>query len=120
MNKCHFVGKICRPVSYKLIERKEGRTVPVINFTLEVCRKFEKKTGESKEHKSYLDFEAWDSGAEKIYEGFGEGDWITVHTSAKVDTYVDNEGNKVSKVRFRVNEFEYPQWQNEKIKNEIK
>ena len=61
MNKCHFVGKICRPINYKIIDKREGRQVPVINFTLEVCRKFEKKTGEIKEHKSYLDFEAWDS-----------------------------------------------------------
>ena len=50
-------------------------------------------------------------GAEKIYESFQEGDWITVHSSAKVDNYTDSEGNKRSKVRFRVNEFEYPQWQ---------
>ena len=111
MNKCHFVGKIARPILRKVVERKDGRSVPVINFTLEVGRKFEKKNGEAGTRKSYLDFEAWDSGGQRIFDSFDVGDWMAVHSSAKVDTYTDDDGHKTQKVRFRVNEFEYPQWQ---------
>ena len=54
-----------------------------------------------------MDFEAWDEGARVISESFNKGDWISVYASAKTDSYIDNNNNKVTKVKFRVNDFEF-------------
>tara|TARA_R110002110_G_scaffold234140_18_gene450311 strand:+ start:1239 stop:1607 length:369 start_codon:yes stop_codon:yes gene_type:complete len=111
MNSCDFVGQFKYDPTLKTYSNPRGGETAVLNFVLEVSRIYRKKNGEEREQTYCLDFEAWDAGARLIVESFKKDDWITVHSSAKVDNYTDkNTGENVTKVRFRVNEFEIPKW----------
>mgnify|MGYP001160847902 FL=1 len=111
MNSCDFVGQFKYDPTLKTYHNPRGGETAVANFVLEVSRIYRKKSGEEREQVYCLDFEAWDAGARLIAENFKKSDWITVHSSAKVDNYTDkNTGENVTKVRFRVNEFEIPKW----------
>ena len=111
MNSCDFVGQFKYDPTLKTYDNHKGGETSVANFVLEISRIFRKKNGEEREQSYCLDFEAWDVGARLIAENFNKGDWITVHSSAKVDSYLDkNTGEMVNRVRFRVNEFEIPKW----------
>ena len=111
MNSCNFVGKFKYDPTLKVYDKHGGGETAVTNFVLEISRIFRKKNGEEREQSYCLDFEAWDIGAKLIAENFHKDDWITVHSSAKVDKYQDkNTGEMVNRVRFRVSEFEIPKW----------
>jgi len=111
MNSGAFVGKFKYDPTLKVYDRPSGGETSVVNFVLEISRIFRKKNGEEREQSYCLDFEAWDIGAKLIAENFHKDDWITIHSSAKVDSYQDKTtGETVNKVRFRVNEFEIPKW----------
>ena len=111
MNSCQFVGKFLRKPSLKTYEKSSGGKASVTNFPLEVSRVFRKKNGEEREQVYQFDFEAWDVGAELITQNFDEGDWITVHASAKRESFRDSStGEYINRVKFRVNEFEIPKW----------
>tara|TARA_B110000263_G_C14835036_1_gene297118 strand:- start:18 stop:386 length:369 start_codon:yes stop_codon:yes gene_type:complete len=111
MNSCDFVGRFKYDPTLKVYDKPQGGETAVTNFVLEISRIFRKKNGEEREQTYCLDFEAWDAGARLIATNFHKDDWITVHSSAKVDNYTDkNTGQVVNKVRFRVNEFEIPKW----------
>jgi single-stranded DNA-binding protein len=111
MNSCDFVGQFKYDPTLKTYDKPNGGETLVTNFVLEISRIFRKKNGEEREQSYCLDFEAWDVGAKLIAENFHSGDWISIHSSAKVDSYLDkNTGDMVNRVRFRVNEFEIPKW----------
>ena len=107
MNKCHFLGEMVRDPMLRCLNKSNGNTVDCVNFSLLVSRRFKKKSGDHGVQKTFLDFEAWDEGARVISESFNNGDWISVYASAKTDSYLDNNNNKVTKVKFRVNDFEF-------------
>ena len=111
MNSCQFVGRFREDPVLNTCENSHGGETSVTNFMLEISRVFRKKNGEQREQVYYFDFEAWDVGAELITEHFKKGDWITVHASAKTDSYQDKKTRKIiNKVKFRINEFEIPRW----------
>lgn len=102
MNQCHFLGR--------LVAEPESRSVgdkQVVNFRLAVDRRY-KKGGESAKETAFLDCEAWDTGAETISKYLHKGDPIIVHASVKQEEWEDkNTGQKRSKLKFRVNSFEF-------------
>jgi single-strand DNA-binding protein len=51
--------------------------------------------------------EAWDTGAETIYKNFRKGDKILTYASVKTDRWTDAEGKQRSKLKFRVDRFEF-------------
>ena len=52
-----------------------------------------------------MDFEAWDTGATTIDRYCKKGDELAVLATARQDKWTDKEGNKRSKIKFRVNRF---------------
>ena len=79
----------------------------VLNFSIAVNRRFKRENGSAKET-AFLDCEAWDTGAEMIAKYFKKGSPIIIHASVKQETWDDKEsGQKRSKLRFRVNQFEF-------------
>lgn len=113
MNSCDFVGKFKSDPILHTYTRPDGNQASVANFVLEISRVFRKRNGDKREQTYCLDFEAWDIGAKLIVDSFQKDDWITVHSSAKVDRHEDRiTGKTVNKVRFRVNEFEIPKFSN--------
>ena len=77
----------------------------VIRFTLAINEYRKSKYGEKNKQVNYLDFEAWDSGATTIGRYCKKGDEIAVICGARQDKWTDKEGNRRSKIKFRVNKF---------------
>lgn len=106
MNQCLFKGNLVFDPELNNIKIDENKTTSVVNFRLAIPRRFRKGNGEVGKQITYLDFEAWDSGAEVIARNYKRGDAIIVRCCAKNDIFPDENGKKVSKVKFRVEEFE--------------
>jgi single-strand DNA-binding protein len=104
MNLCVFSGNFVRKPELKKVGAEQ---VSVINFTVAVNRKFNSKNGEQKKETTFIDCEAWDTGAETIAQFCNKGDYIIVYTTAKNESWQDNDGKKRSRVKFRVDRFEF-------------
>jgi single-strand DNA-binding protein len=102
MNQCHFYGNLTRDPELKNV----GSDKKVVNFGLAVNRRF-KRGKETAKEVAFLDMEAWDSGAELISKYLFKGDPVIVHCSVKQDSWTDPEGKNRTKLKFRVNSFEF-------------
>lgn len=99
MNQCHFLGRMVRDP--ELRSTNSGKKV--VNFAVAVNHRRKGGDGEV----SFLDCEAWDTGAETIAKYFCKGDPIIVHCSLRTETWEGKEGERRSKLKFRVNSFEF-------------
>ncbi len=104
MNKCHFMGNLTRDPVLRQVGPKQ---TSVVNFGIAVSRKYKKSTGATEKEVTFLECEAWDTGAETISKHFKKGDGIIIHCSAKTDEW-EKDGVKHSRLKFRVNEFDFP------------
>ncbi len=104
MNQCHFLGNLVRDP--ELTTLNGGKRV--VNFSIAVSRTYKKGNGEREKEVSFLDCEAWDSGADAIAAHFKKGQPIIVHASIRQEQWKDKEtGNNRSRLRFRVNQFNF-------------
>lgn len=85
--------------------REVGKTV-VLDFTLAVDDFIKKSDGTKEKITHFLDFQAWDKGAEVIAQYAKKGDLLFVQASPRKDVW-EKEGEKRSKVYFRVDEFNF-------------
>ena len=99
-------GNLTRNPEIKIFQSK-GKDVKVANFTIASSRRFKKADGTSDQEVLYLDAEAWDSGAETIVKYFTKGSPILVEGSLRNENWKDKEGNPRSKIKLRVNRFEF-------------
>ena len=105
MNKCHFSGNLTRDPELKYTPNGTA----VLNVTIAVSRRF-KKNDEVQTETAFIDSVAWDSGAEAIANHFNKGDNIIVHGSMQQEEWTDKEsGQKRTKLKLRIEEFEFPQ-----------
>lgn len=106
MNLCVFIGRLVQDVVVKEVGGSK-----VANFPLAVSRNFKKKDGSNEKDTDFLDFEIWDSGAETFAKYLSKGDPIMVQCSAKQETWEqtldDGTKTKRSRVRFRIEKFEF-------------
>jgi single-strand DNA-binding protein len=102
MNKCHFMGNLVRDP--ELVTLKNGSTK--VRFTLAINRRY-KKGDEYVNDPSFIDCEAWDSGAEVIKKYFSKGSPILVHCSVFQNRFETKDGQKRTNTLFRVSEFEF-------------
>lgn len=79
----------------------------VVTFGIATNRFYKRSDGEAISESTYLDMEAWDTGAQKIFEMFKKGDSILVEACAKNSSWIDSDGNEQRKLVFRINRF-YP------------
>ena len=107
MNIVHLSGAFTRDPELKEITAGE-RSTKVVNFVLASSRRFRKKDGTSDEETTFVNCEAWDSGAETIAKWFSKGDQIIINGSLKNEKWEDKEGNKRSRDKVRVSSFEFP------------
>ncbi len=104
MNICSFIGNFCHDP-----ETRETQTgVSVCNFNLAVNgRPYKKSDGTKVKEVCFIACECWHTGAEVINKYFRKGDAILVHCSAREDRWTDKSGEKKSRMKFRVNQFEF-------------
>lgn len=104
MNQCHFLGRLTRDPDLRTTQ--SGKSV--VNFGIAVNRYFGKGEGADRPKEvSFLEMEAWDTGAETIAKYLVKGDPIIVHCSIKQEEWEDKDGKKRSKLKFRVNSFDF-------------
>lgn len=101
MNKCHFLGRLTHDP-----EVRDVNGTSVLNFSVAVSRKYKTRDGKKAEEVCFVPCEAWANGADTIAQYFKKGDPIIVHASVKQENW-EHEGQKRSKLVFRVNEFEF-------------
>tara|TARA_B100001939_G_scaffold317726_1_gene304574 strand:+ start:2077 stop:2400 length:324 start_codon:yes stop_codon:yes gene_type:complete len=96
MNFCSFTGFLTED---PIIDNDEG--VSHVKFTLVVYSyRKTKSTGEKSRIPTFLDCEAWHTGAETIKRFAGKGSKLHVHASAR------NPGKGQRGIVFRINEFD--------------
>ena len=99
-NYCRFIGRLAGDPKLIKLENTD-----LLTFTLAVSEYRREKNGDKKKTVSYLDFEAWDSGATTLNKYCKKGDIVDLVASARNNSWVDKEGNKKFQIRFRVKEF---------------
>lgn len=105
MNVVILRGNVTRDPEVREVKTGD-RTTKVVNFTVAVNRFFKKSDGTRDKETTFVDCEAWDTGANTIAEYVHKGDPLLVRGSLKLDTWENADGQKRSKLRVRVNEFE--------------
>jgi single-strand DNA-binding protein len=115
MNECIFLGNLVHNPELKTITKADGGETSVCNFTIAVSRKFKKNNGESGKQVSYIPCELWDKAAVLVSEHFKKGSPILVRASARNDSYTTSDGRKVSQIKFRVESFEFINYNKEEM-----
>lgn len=105
MNIVVLKGNLVRDPEVKEISFGE-RTSTVANFTIAVSRYYKKKNGETEQATEFLDCEAWDTGATSVGKVLKQGDPVLLHGSLKKETWETEDGQKRSRVKVRVANFD--------------
>jgi single-strand DNA-binding protein len=101
MNLVILRGNLARDPEVRNVNTS-GRQTSVANFTIAVSREFTKQNGEVDKITTFVQCEAWDTGAEAIAESLKKGDLVMVEGSLRNDSW-EKDGVKHSKIR--VNNF---------------
>jgi single-strand DNA-binding protein len=115
MNLVVLKGNLTRDPEVKPITTRNNKTTNVANFTIAVSRFFKKADGNRDKITTFIPCEAWDTGADTIAKILKKGDPVLVQGSLKVDSWEQDDGQKRSRIKVRVNTFDklnrasYPQ-----------
>ena len=103
MNISILRGNLTRDPELRVINNGTKK-VAVVNFTVAVSREYTKANGERDKITTFVNCEAWDTGAEMIGESFKKGDLVMVEGSLRNDNW-EKDGVKHSTLKVRVNNF---------------
>jgi single-strand DNA-binding protein len=103
MNITLLRGNLARDPELRSVNTGNKQT-SVVNFTVAVSREYLKANGERDKVTSFINCEAWDSGAEIIGESFRKGDLVMIEGSLRNDSW-EKDGVKHSTLKVRVNNF---------------
>lgn len=103
MNLVILKGNLARDPEVRNININ-GKQTSVANFTVAVSREFTKQNGETDKITTFVQCEAWDTGAEAIKESLKKGDLVMVEGSLRNDSW-EKDGVKHSTMKIRVNNF---------------
>jgi single-strand DNA-binding protein len=103
MNITLIRGNLARDPELRTITTG-GKQTSVVNFTVATSREYTKASGEKDKITSFINCEAWDTGAEIIGESFKKGDLVMIEGSLRNDTW-EKDGVKHSSLKVRVNNF---------------
>lgn len=103
MNIVMLRGNLARDPELRVVTIGDKQT-SVVNFTVATSREFTKANGTQDKVTSFIQCEAWDSGAEAIASSFSKGDLVIVEGSLRNDSW-EKDGVKHSTLKVRVNNF---------------
>lgn len=103
MNHVSLMGNLVRDP--ELRKTKSGKSV--VNFAIAVNRFYKDGNGERQSETTYVECEAWDSGADIIDKYFQKGKAILVEGCLKQHSWEDQEGNRRTKLKVRVEKFHF-------------
>lgn len=94
-------GNLARDPELRVVGEK--RTA-VVNFTVATSREFTRSDGTKDKITSFIQCEAWDSGAEAVANSLKKGDLVMIEGSLRNDSW-EKDGVKHSTLKVRVNNF---------------
>ncbi len=103
MNLVVLKGNLARDPELRTVS-PGGRQTSVVNFTLATSREFTKANGDTDKITTFVQCEAWDTGAEAVAESLAKGDLVMVEGSLRNDSW-EKDGVKHSTMKVRVNNF---------------
>lgn len=103
MNIVLLKGNLTRDPELRVVSSGEKQT-SVVSFTVAVSKDFTRANGTKDKIVSYVQCEAWDSGAEVIGSSFRKGDLVMIEGSLRNDNW-EKDGVKHSTLKVRVNNF---------------
>ena len=103
MNLVILRGNLARDPEMRRVNTG-GKETAVVNFTVATSREYTKSNGEKDKVTSFINCEAWDTGAEIIGESFAKGDLVMVEGSLRNDSW-EKDGLKHNSFKVRVNNF---------------
>ena len=103
VNKVFLMGNLTRDVELKFTPSNQ----PVATFGLAMNRRYKTKDGENREETTFVDCEAWARTAEVMNEYLAKGRPVFIEGRLKLDQWQDKEGNKRSKLRVVVENFQF-------------
>lgn len=104
MNVVVLKGNLTRDPEVRQVGSGDRQT-SVANFTLAVNRHFKRADGSKDKETTYVECELWDTAAEHLAEYCSKGDPLLINGALKLDTW-ETDGNKRSKLKVRVNNFD--------------
>ena len=103
-NECIFAGRLTRDP-----EIREVNGTNVVNWTVATNRSFTKKNGEKAEKSLFMDCELWGPAAQIVADRGVKGTTILVRGPLEQDSWEDNDGNKRTRFKVRVEFFQFGQ-----------
>jgi single-strand DNA-binding protein len=103
MNTVILRGNLARDPELRSVNIGDKST-SVVNFTVATSREFTKANGSQDKITSFIQCEAWDSGAEAIASSLKKGDLVMIEGSLRNDSW-EKDGVKHSTLKVRVNNF---------------
>lgn len=103
MNLVILRGNLARDPEIRSVNTS-GKQTSVANFTVAVSREFTKQNGEADKITTFVQCEAWDTGAEAIADSLKKGDLVMIEGSLRNDSW-EKDGVKHSTMKIRVNNF---------------
>lgn len=103
MNIVMLRGNLARDPDLRKVTIGNKET-SVVNFTIATSREFTKADGSQDKITSFIQCEAWDSGADSIATSLKKGDLVMVEGSLRNDSW-EKDGVKHSTLKVRVNNF---------------
>ena len=102
-NKVLLMGNITRDVQLKQTSGNQS----VVEIGVAVNRKYKTKDGQEREEVTFVDCECWGPRAEVIAKYFTKGKPIFIEGRLKLDTWEDKDGQKRSKMRVMIEDFQF-------------
>jgi len=103
MNLVILRGNLARDPELRSVNASSKQT-SVVNFTVATSREFTKQNGEMDKVTTFVQCEAWDTGAEAIADSLKKGDLVMIEGSLRNDSW-EKDGVKHSTMKIRVNNF---------------
>lgn len=102
-NKVFLMGNLTRDVELKYTPNNQ----PVAAFGIAMNRRYRTREGEDREDTTFVDCEAWGRTAEVMNQYLAKGRPVFVEGRLKLDQWQDKDGNKRSKLRVVVENFQF-------------
>ena len=102
-NKVLLMGNLTRDVALKHTSGNQA----VADIAIAVNRKFKTKDGQEREEVTFVDCECWGPRAEVIAKYFSKGKPIFIEGRLKLDSWEDKDGQKRSKMRVMIEDFQF-------------
>ncbi len=103
LNKVLLMGNLTRDVELKYTPSNQ----PVAAIGIAMNRRFRTRDGEDRDETVFVDCEAWGRTAEVMSQYLSKGRPVFIEGRLKLDQWQDKDGNKRSKLRVVVENFQF-------------